>query len=321
VIERLPPGWRDDVLDVLEAERDRPDPPREVADQLRRDLLARLTSLSAGTSLESVPNPSPAPGRQGGAQRRSAWSWRSRGLRVVPKAAGGSFLGSLLAFTPLALAGLGSAALVGVGSYLAMRSGALRSLSLPWAHSRVQSTRPMALPYAIGATEPFEAPISAPPPSGGEAPTEFSTPQPPLGAVAGMAVHGPAARHAVRRPQAPPSAPPAPAPTLPATPPAPAVAAGNQIPSAFEGRLLEKARQALRTGESATALKDLAEAEKFRSDSLSEEREALTVLALSRSGDAREAQRRMSIFSARYPKSIYLNRLHTEIPAHEDEPR
>src|ERR1700676_688114 len=66
------------------------------------------------------------------------------GMRLVPRAAAGSFLGSLVAFAPLALAGLGSAAIIGIGGYLAVRSGAWRALTRPWGHARIEATRQVA---------------------------------------------------------------------------------------------------------------------------------------------------------------------------------
>jgi hypothetical protein len=86
---------------------------------------------------------------------------------------------------------------------------------------------------------------------------------------------------------------------------------------ARENELLEQARASLGKGQSAEALASLAQLRAITPGDLAEERDALTVIALTRSGDLPEARRQMASFEKRHPESLYLRRLRVELHAGE----
>jgi hypothetical protein len=80
-----------------------------------------------------------------------------------------------------------------------------------------------------------------------------------------------------------------------------------------ESRLLEQARASLSKGQSEDALRSLSLAGVFSRSDLAEERDALTVMALARSGDAPGARRQLATFMRLHPESLYLSKLRAEV--------
>jgi hypothetical protein len=257
------PPFRDrpDLPELLQSERERPEPPRE----------AKLRVLEA--MRRSIAD---AEGEE-----------RSQSLRLVPKAAG-SLMGWLFAYAPLALAGLGATGFFALGAYLAVHPDALQPLAGPW-----RKPPEVRVPVSV--------PLAPAPPA--------ATPQaPPKHTAVGVRA-------------------------LPVSPPADP--GDTSHAQSIESRLLEQARKALKGGRNEAALRSLAEAEKVEEvleqgtyagagapdGALTEEREALMVLALSRSGNAGEAKRQMARFTARHPQSFYLIQLQQELKSNEAEAR
>jgi hypothetical protein len=125
---------------------------------------------------------------------------------------------------------------------------------------------------------------------------------------------------------------------LPATASAPAVAARpaalpspsgspNERPNertaglADERRLLDNARGALSRGEPTTAMAPLDEhAKRFPHGILAEEREALAIQALARSGRSREAEERAARFQKAFPTSLMMPAVKDALGAARDRP-
>ena len=114
----------------------------------------------------------------------------------------------------------------------------------------------------------------------------------------------------------PSAAPPlvvAPRASGPSVSPAPAGAGAGL---ADERRLLDGARAALSRGEAATAMPPLDEhARLFPHGVLTEEREALAIQALARSGRSREAQERAARFEKAFPGSFMMPAIHDALGA------
>jgi hypothetical protein len=256
------PPFRDrpDLPELLQSERERPEPPRE----------AKLRVFEA--MRRSIAD---AEGED-----------RSRSLRVVPKAAG-SLMGWLFAYAPLALAGLGATGFFALGAYLAVHPDALQPLAGPW-------RKPPEV----------RAPVAVPLP-----------PAPPAAAPQAPPKHTLGVRVLSVSPQPDPG--------------------DTSHAQSIESRLLEQARKALKGGRNEAALRSLAEAEQVEEvldqgtyagagspdGALTEEREALMVLALSRSGATGEARRQMARFTAHHPQSFYLIQLQQELKSNEAEAR
>jgi hypothetical protein len=143
---------------------------------------------------------------------------------------------------------------------------------------------------------------------------------------------------------APPVAAPAPAPSGSPAPTAPPVAdiptvsfsdlpaaasapaatprpAASSTGLADERRLLDGARAALSRGEAAAALPPLAEhARRFPHGILTEEREALAIQALARSGRAQEAEERAARFEKAFPGSFMMPAVKDALGAPRDRP-
>jgi uncharacterized membrane protein len=84
------------------------------------------------------------------------------------------------------------------------------------------------------------------------------------------------------------------------------VALGRSAALAAERTLLEMARTALARGRAADALNALDQhRRRFTAGQLAEEREALSILALVKLGDADHARARAARFRARYPRSFF----------------
>lgn len=105
---------------------------------------------------------------------------------------------------------------------------------------------------------------------------------------------------------APPTSP-EPAPSAPEASQAAASPTTGVADLAEEQRLVEAARQALRRGDAPTALATLDEhRQRFANGRLAEEREALAVRALARSGREDAAHARAEAFRRAYPRSLLL---------------
>jgi hypothetical protein len=308
MFERLHGRWAAEARLVIEAERGRRFPPEYVGEQIREGVRERLSHLPASSlprqprriGIVSVPRIAPLSSPRARPAGRHWWPWRTRRLRLVRKAAAGTLVASLLAFAPFALAGLGSASLLVVGGYLVTHPSALQSLAMwhpSWSKVAERSSTRQVEPGAglprVEDPHPVDAPLPSLPPA-------FPVTVAPL--VETTAHNGTPRRHPTRAVRAPP----------PPVPPVPTVATGgtNEV---MERNLLEQARVAIKAGQTSDALKRLAEAAKAPHDSLSEERELLTVLALVHSGKTTEAKQHLSNFAARYPQSIYLHRLSMEV--------
>ena len=91
-----------------------------------------------------------------------------------------------------------------------------------------------------------------------------------------------------------------------ATSAASAASAGNDVDLAAERSLVDRARTALGRGQSADALAALdAHAARYPRGRLSEEREALAIDALARSGQLALARARAARFRTAYPNSVF----------------
>jgi hypothetical protein len=111
------------------------------------------------------------------------------------------------------------------------------------------------------------------------------------------------------------------APPSPSTPPAAEAASPGAAPITpaerasrmrEESGLLSEARDALRRGDSATALRKLEEARtRFAGGMLGQEREALTIEALYRGGQREAASARAAAFLRAYPLSPHATRVQT----------
>ena len=80
-----------------------------------------------------------------------------------------------------------------------------------------------------------------------------------------------------------------------------------ESPRDVERKLLREARRSMLAGNAAVALKSLAEHKRrFPGSRLTQERQALNIQALARSGRLGDARRAARAFEARYPESIHL---------------
>jgi hypothetical protein len=124
---------------------------------------------------------------------------------------------------------------------------------------------------------------------------------------------------AARRDPVPPAQPPPAQPTAekqqpPPPSPRPAVALGATVsPGATTPRseidLLQQARRVLSTAPAQALTLTQQHAVKYPRSEFSEEREALQIEALMRLGRRSEADARLSDFTQRYPRSVYLRRM------------
>jgi hypothetical protein len=108
------------------------------------------------------------------------------------------------------------------------------------------------------------------------------------------------------------SPPPSPAPGAEASPSSPSAITPAERASRLreESRLLSEARDALRRGDSAGALRKLEEARtRFAGGMLGQEREALTIEALYRGGQREAAAARAASFLRAYPLSPHATRV------------
>jgi len=292
--------------DVIEAERSRPVP--RVDEQLERELLERVAGLTTAA----------APPIASGSLVRGRWGRRappegvrehlSRALRRTAAVA----LGSLIAYTPLALAGLGAAALL-VGGYLlgasdALQNTALLRHTLPGSQTEPSSSSTRATP--ISTLAPTVAPPSPAvgPSSAIVPPLSQDSPVPP-------SVVRP---HAQRKHPAHPAMSPQPPLAVPEPTESKKASRDRVSAEALESGLLEEARIAVNEGRHGAAMKSLADAARIPCDPLAEEREALTIMVLERAGNVAEARQRIERFGARFPASFYLDRLRTELePSHD----
>jgi len=109
----------------------------------------------------------------------------------------------------------------------------------------------------------------------------------------------------------------APRPSVSAAPAMSASSGGSDVDLASERALVDRARTAIRLGQSSDALAALdAHASRYPRGRLSEEREALAVDALARSGRVDEARARAARFKAAYPNSVFGAVVDAAIGAH-----
>jgi hypothetical protein len=106
------------------------------------------------------------------------------------------------------------------------------------------------------------------------------------------------------------AAPEAPAPALAESAPAPTAVSEALERAREEARLVKEADQALRRGDAGGALRTLEELRRrFPGGVLGQEREVLTIEALSRSGQGAQASARAEAFLARNPASPFAGRV------------
>ncbi len=162
---------------------------------------------------------------------------------------------------------------------------------------------------AITPVTPMVEPASAPVPAASAAPVATVAVDPEPATIATDPRQS-------ARPNAPPSARTTSSVAASAAPPTPSVAAeevGSDLRD--ESALLARARGELRAGAPATALDTLADAnKKFPNGALSQEREALTIEALSRSGHTIDARERFDAFARANPESPHTARLRRLFP-------
>ena len=127
-------------------------------------------------------------------------------------------------------------------------------------------------------------------------------------------------------PLSPPSASaPLPSPSASARAPSPSPAPSSTAPAASdlvrERELVDAARASLSQGKAAEALKLLREHEaRFGGGQLGEERDALLVLALARTGQPAQARDKLRAFRVAHPKSPLLPSLEREVPGPDASP-
>jgi len=319
-------GFR--VRKLLDAERSRPS--TEIDADQERALVSRLARHPGAKGLgrvsglvTAVPNQT-APTRWADPQCRlgqnaripPALDSRSRGIRRAAAVAAGF----LIVYAPLALAGLGAAILIAVGSFVLGSTGSLHGAmsSWPWWPTS-RPTEPVRVSSNSAPAEVPPAPTVAP--LAPSAPSSQDT-QPsvvPVRSVLPARVRSSAHRkHPAHTVQADPAR------IASRTVVAPEKSASQVLAlssaEALESRLLEQARIAAKGGQSETALRTLSEAAQVPGDPLAEEREALTIIVLGQLGNVNEVRRRIDRFAARFPDSFYLTRLRDLEPG-ESEPR
>lgn len=275
------------------------EPPEGAADAIWSALAAKLPPPGGGPFSPASPEaPSPPAGPGANAEA---------GMRAV---AGASVKGVV----SVASGGILKSVLIGGGSALALIT----------AYAVITPSAPPREPALSAAT------VSSPP---GLAP---ASPRASLPAPAPEAPRMTAPELAAAPELAPPApeAPPASAPVAPKAVREPAETAGQDAPSrsvglagpgadetSREDRLLEESRRlteargALRRGEVAQALDQLEELRRaFPAGVLGQEREALTIEALARSGRRAEAEARARAFLAQNPTSPHASRVKSYAP-------
>lgn len=132
-----------------------------------------------------------------------------------------------------------------------------------------------------------------------------NVPPPPAAALEHREVPAPEPPPVVQYETVPAAEPSRPARVVP-RPSAPAATSG--APS--QAQLLTRARTALDAGDATTALALVREDQTAHPDgALGEERAAIEILALAKLGNARAARDALAAFAARYPASVYRDRL------------
>jgi len=119
-----------DLPELLQSERERPEPPPEAKLRVMESMRRAIAEVEGADP---------------------------QNLRLVPKAAG-SLMGWLFAYAPLALAGLGATGFFALGAYLAVHPDALQSLAGPW-------RKPPVVQAPAPTPAPLPVPVPAPPPA------------------------------------------------------------------------------------------------------------------------------------------------------------
>jgi hypothetical protein len=267
-----------DLQALLDRERPPIEPSVELREQVRAQILATLADAE-GLEPEAVP------ARQ--APRRGPAR-----LRLAPKVAS-SLVGSLLAYAPMALAGFGLAAGVGVATYASLPQTSREAIRrvLHRKTVGVHSLPSVAVPI------PTQLPLQ----QVEEPPPELTAPSvsPAMSPSPGEVAPSSPFRRPVIRPHVAVAPPPAPGLSSPSS--------VGDLSLGEEGALLERARSALMAGQEKAARAALAEHERrFADGRMAEQREALEIAALVQAGQRDEARERATRFRERYPRSLML---------------